>query len=67
MSLGSFLGKIAAQGQEMMGYKAEYERYSDQQLKVEYKRLRSAGSSDEIRFRRAAVASVLRDRGYGQQ
>lgn len=65
--LGSFLGEMAAQGQEMMRYKAEYENWSDRQLKTEYNRLRSAGKSDEIRFRRAALASVLRDRGYGQQ
>ena len=71
MSFGSFLGetlgKMGAQAQEIQGYKAEYEGWSDRELKAEYKRLRSAGSGNDIRFRRTAVAMVLRDRGYGQQ
>ena len=66
MSLGGILGKMAAQGQEVMRYKAEYEGYSAQQLKTEYNRLRSAGSSNEVRLRRAAITQVLKDRGYIQ-
>ena len=71
MSFGSFLGetlgKMGAQAQEVQGYKDEYESWSDRQLMAEYKRLRSAGSSNEVRFRRVAVSMILRDRGYGQQ
>ena len=71
MSFGSFLGetlgKMGAQAQEVQGYKAEYERWSDRELQREYKRLRSAGSGDEVRFRLVAVKMILRDRGYGKQ
>lgn len=71
MSFGSFmgktLGKMGQTAQEIMSYKAEYEQWSDRELQTEYKRLRSAGSSQEIRLRLGAVTSILKDRGYGQQ
>ena len=65
MGFGEFLGKLAAQGQEMMEYKSEYEHYTDRELKEEFNHLRrSSSSSQENRFRRAAIKSVLKDRGY---
>lgn len=71
MSFGSFLGKsigkLGTQMQEVQGYKNQYESWSDRELQREYKRLCSAGSGNEVRFRLMAVKMILSDRGYGQQ
>lgn len=64
-ALGSMAGKMAAVGQELQGYKSEYESMSDNDLIREYKDL-NGKSGTENRYRRAAVTSVLKDRGYGQ-
>ena len=62
-TLGSGLGKMAALAQEIQNYKMEYEGMSDADLKRESNALRSKGGT-EMRNRRAAIQSVLNDRGY---
>lgn len=64
-SLGNTIGKMAAQAQEIQGYKSEYESMSDYDLKREFNSLRNK-SGTECRNRFTAVKMVLRDRGYFQ-
>lgn len=63
---GEMFGKIAVQGMEMKGYKSEYERMSNDQLKREFNAIKDK-SGTEYNLRRGAIKSVLSDRGYGQQ
>lgn len=64
-SLGGMMGKMAAQAQEMQGYKSEYELMTIDELKREYRDLKNrSGSTYKLRI--AAIRSVLQDRGYGQ-
>ena len=62
-ALGSCLGKMAALAQEVQTYKMEYETMSDNDLKREYNALLHKSGVEE-RNRRAAIQSVLSDRGY---
>lgn len=64
-SLGSAVGKMAAQAQEIQGYKSEYEYMSDSDLKREFNNLRNK-SGTEYKNRFMAVKMVLKDRGYFQ-
>ena len=65
-SLGSAVGKMAAQAQEIQGYKSEYEYMSDNDLKREFNNLRNK-SGTEYKNRFMAVKMVLKDRGYFQE
>lgn len=65
-SLGNTIGKMAAQAQEVQGYKNEYESMSDYDLKREFNNLRNK-SGIEYKNRFMAVKMVLRDRGYFQK
>ena len=62
--LGEMVGTLAAQGNEIQGYKKDYEFMSDQQLLREYNNLKGkSGQENKNRF--YAIKSVLSDRGYG--
>lgn len=64
--LGNVLGTMAAKGQEFQAYKIEYESMSDQELLKMHRNLKDK-SGEENRFRRAAIGSILKDRGYTSQ
>ena len=64
-SLGSTLGKMAADNNEILEYKSEYECMSDYDLKREYNNLKNK-SREDLRKRFIAVKLVLKDRGYFQ-
>jgi hypothetical protein len=65
-ALGSIVGKMAAMGQEIQGYKSEYESMSDNDLKRAYENLKNKSGTEE-RYRLMAVMSVLKDRGLVRQ
>ncbi len=64
--LGSVLGMMAANAQEIQNYKNEYEIMTDTELKREYQDLKHR-SGTEYEHRLKAVRSVLQDRGYGKK
>ena len=60
-AVGDIAGKMAAQSQEMMTYKKEYERMNNAALKREYERL-SQHSRTEISRRKQVVKMITRER-----
>lgn len=63
-SIGDYMGKAAARANELQRYLREYEVMTDYELKKEYNDLRGRSGREESN-RLAAVACVLRNRGYG--
>lgn len=59
-TLGSMLGKMAAKGQEINGYKADYQFMDNQQLWQEYCSLKSM-SGEVYENRCSAVKLVLKE------
>ena len=60
-AVGDMFGKMAAQAQEVMSYKQEYERLKNDELKREYERL-TQQSGTEISRRKRAVKMIMRER-----
>ena len=60
--LGDMVGGLAAQAQEAVKYKQEYESLSDKDLVREYNRIKDR-SGQEFKSRVMAIRSIARDRG----
>lgn len=58
---GDMFGKMAAQHQEKLAYKKEYERMNNAALKREYERL-SQHSGTEISLRKQAIKMIMGER-----
>jgi hypothetical protein len=58
---------MAAEGQELVAYKQQYELMDDSALIQEYKYLKVNKRDTESRIRFAAVVNVLEDRGYHRE
>ncbi len=66
---GEMMGRAVANGQEMMKYKTEYEKMSNQELKREYNYLKNKpteflnpNANKECQLRLNAIRSILVDR-----
>ena len=59
---GKMLGQMAEQGKQIQEFKNSYESWDNYSLKVEYNTWNSK-STTEAKYRKAAINSILRDRG----